>query len=136
VICWLVTCAVMEKEINVDNLGKDYPMLAGNVAALGVSCIVTTVLSYAMPQNFDWQVMREGIHMIELDGTEKLADEGKDSEEGLRDALRCASLTLPHSSCLPSANDRGCDVYDCVAVLQGCLMKCELSGQLLYMPYR
>lgn len=89
-ICWLVTCSQTEGAINVDNLGADYPMLAGNVAALGVSLIVTTILSYTHGEDFDWEIMRQGIRMIEVDGTDKLADEGADSAEGLDKALTYA----------------------------------------------
>jgi hypothetical protein len=41
--------------------GADYPMLAGNVAALGISLIVTIVASYVWPQNFDWEIMKNEI---------------------------------------------------------------------------
>lgn len=64
---------------------------AGNVTALGFSLIVTTVLSFVFPQNFDWDVMRTGIRMVELDGTDLLANSGEDSAEGLESALKCAS---------------------------------------------
>ena len=94
IIVWLVTCAATEGDINVDNLGADYPMLAGNVTALGLSLIVTTALSFAMPQNFDWEVMKNGIKMIEQDGTDKLAKEGEDSEDALRDALKYALFLM------------------------------------------
>lgn len=83
-----MTCSQTEGAINVDNLGADYPMLAGNVAALGVSLIVTTILSFTHGEDFDWEIMRQGIRMIENDGTDKLADEGADSVEGLTNALR------------------------------------------------
>lgn len=76
----------------MDNLGADYPMLAGNVAALGVSCIVTSILSFVAGEDFDWDVMRNGIKMIEYDGTDKLADEGSDSFESLERALKYAAL--------------------------------------------
>lgn len=92
IICWLVVCKTEEGEINVDNLGADYPMLAGNVAALGVSCIVTSILSFVAGEDFDWDVMRNGIKMIEYDGTDKLADEGSDSFESLERALKYAAL--------------------------------------------
>jgi hypothetical protein len=98
IIAWLVTSAAVEGGTNVDNLGQDYPMLAGNVAALGISMIVTAVLCYAHPQNFDWETMRTGIHMIELDGTEKLADAGEDSQGGLRTALEC--VPFPSWKCV------------------------------------
>lgn len=92
IICWLVVCQTEMGEINVDNLGADYPMLAGNVAALGVSCIVTTIMSFVAGEDFDWDIMRNGIKMIEYDGTDKLADEGQDSFEALERALKYVSL--------------------------------------------
>ena len=89
-IAWLVTCRASIGELSVDNLGENYPMLAGNVTALGLSLIVTTILSFVFPQNFDWDVMRHGIRMVELDGTDALKTSGEDSKEGLGRALRCA----------------------------------------------
>jgi urea-proton symporter len=106
VICWLVTCAMTEGSISVDNLGADYPMLAGNVAALTVSLIVTTIMSYIYPQNFDWDIMRNGIEMIEDDGTDKLAEEGADSAEGLEKALTYATGTALCSSTVGGLNCR------------------------------
>jgi hypothetical protein len=77
-VAWLVTCQAYYGTIDIDTLGGDYPMLAGNVCALGVSAIVTTIFSFAMPENFDWDIMRNGIEMVEQDGTDKL-DDGRDS---------------------------------------------------------
>lgn len=97
-IAWLVTCQAEFGEINVDNLGSNFPMLAGNVTALGLSLIVTTVVTLVRPEDYDWEEMKKGIDLIEEDGTDKLADQGEDSEESLREALRCAALlfcTLP-----------------------------------------
>lgn len=47
-----------------------------------------------MPQNFDWDVMRNGIEMVEQDGTDLLAEDGEDSYEGIQKALKCAPLPL------------------------------------------
>ena len=99
IICWLVTGSQTEGAITVDNLGADFPMLAGNVAALGVSSIVTSILSFTHGEAFDWEVMRQGIRMIESDGTDKLAQEGADSVEGLNDALTCEPPCLTPSLC-------------------------------------
>lgn len=104
IICWLVVCKIEHGDINVDNLGLDYPMLAGNVAALGVSCIVTTIMSYVAGEDFDWDIMRNSIKMIEYDGTDKLADEGQDSFESLERALKKVShlnhvITPPRLFC-------------------------------------
>ena len=89
-VAWLVTCKAYYGSVNVDNLGGDYPMLAGNVTALGLSLIVTTVVTFIKPDNFDWDKMRTGIKMIEMDGTDLLKTSGEDSEEGLNAALKCA----------------------------------------------
>ena len=59
--------------------------------------IVTTVLSFAFPQNFDWDVMRTGIRMIEMDGTDALATSGEDSAEALEGALKCAPLMFSYT---------------------------------------
>lgn len=88
VATWLIVCATEnDGEINVDNLGQDNPMLAGNLVAICLSGIVMVVLSYIFPQDFDWVATKE-IPMIEQDGSADLAKEGVDSEEGLKDALR------------------------------------------------
>lgn len=88
VITWLVVCATEnDGEINVDNLGQDYPMLAGNLVAICLSGIVCIVMSFIFPQNFDWVATME-IPMIEQDGSADLAKEGADSREGLEKALK------------------------------------------------
>jgi len=90
VVAWLITCQAYYGEINIDTLGGDFPMLAGNVTALGFSCIVTVIVSYIAPQNYDWETMKN-IEMLEDDGTDKLAEDGEDSREGLLKALACAT---------------------------------------------
>lgn len=47
-----------------------------------------------MPQNFDWDVMRNGIEMVEQDGTDLLDEDGEDSYEGIQKALKCVPLPL------------------------------------------
>lgn len=52
--------------LTIDSLGGDFPMLAGNVVAIGFSGLVCVVLSLIKPQNYDWALMKE-IPMIESD---------------------------------------------------------------------
>ncbi|QRV79474.1 urea active transporter 1 [Ceratobasidium sp. AG-Ba] len=60
IIAWLVTTSCLnDKEINVVTSGGDYEMLAGNLAAIGVGGIVSTIWSYISPDNdFSFDVTR------------------------------------------------------------------------------
>lgn len=92
---WLLVAGLESKELTVDTLGKDYPMLAGNVTALGLSLIVTSVLSFVMPQNFDWEQL-DNIKLVETDERAVLTDSEK---AGLDTAYKwtcifCVSLTI------------------------------------------
>lgn len=50
VATWLVVCATeFDGKINVDNLGDEYPMLAGNMVAICLSGIIMVVLSILYP---------------------------------------------------------------------------------------
>ncbi|KAH9987838.1 Sodium:solute symporter family-domain-containing protein [Xylariaceae sp. FL0662B] len=58
-IAWTVTCAkLFDNVLNVDNLGSNYPMLAGNVVALLSPIIFVPVLTYVFGvDNYDWVSM-------------------------------------------------------------------------------
>ncbi|KAG8750494.1 hypothetical protein FRC12_012866 [Ceratobasidium sp. 428] len=60
IIAWLVTTSSLnDKVINVTTSGGDYEMLAGNLAAIGVGGIVSTVWSYISPdRDFSFDVTR------------------------------------------------------------------------------
>jgi len=59
IVAWLVTTSTLnDKNINVVTSGGDYEMLAGNLAAIGVGGIVSTVWSYLRPDNFSFDVTR------------------------------------------------------------------------------
>ncbi|KAG8683692.1 hypothetical protein FRC09_015913 [Ceratobasidium sp. 395] len=60
IIAWLVTTSSLnDKVINVTTSGGDYEMLAGNLAAIGVGGIVSTVWSYISPdKDFSFDVTR------------------------------------------------------------------------------
>jgi urea-proton symporter len=58
-IAWLVTTsAVYEGVINVTTTGENYPMLAGNLASIGVGGIISTVTSLIWPDDFNFDVTR------------------------------------------------------------------------------
>lgn len=63
--------------INVDNLGGDYPMLAGNLTSICSSLIILTVFSLWKPQKYDWQTTRE-IPMVDEDPSSHAPMTGED----------------------------------------------------------
>jgi hypothetical protein len=59
--------------VNVATLGDDFSMLTGNLIALFFSPIITVVISFISPQNFDWKLLKERTEkmLIEDDIDEK-----------------------------------------------------------------
>jgi Na+/proline symporter len=47
-VAWLATAQSISGTLNVDSLGANYPMLAGNVVALLAPCIFIPILTYAL----------------------------------------------------------------------------------------
>merc|ERR1711985_34847 len=66
VITWMVAASAQSGEISIDTLGKNEPMLAGNVVAICSSGIIHAIFSLAKPQNYDLKSMKE-IKMLEDD---------------------------------------------------------------------
>ncbi|KAJ5142669.1 uncharacterized protein N7515_001456 [Penicillium bovifimosum] len=58
-IAWLVTAKKESGVLTVDSTGANYPMLAGNVAALLSPVIFVPILTYTFgPQNYNYESMR------------------------------------------------------------------------------
>merc|ERR1719463_670310 len=66
VITWMVAASAQSGSISIDTLGKNEPMLAGNVVAICSSGIIHALFSLAKPQNYDFITMKE-IKMLEDD---------------------------------------------------------------------
>ncbi|QDS77830.1 hypothetical protein FKW77_006194 [Venturia effusa] len=58
IAAWLAEAQVHFGELTVASTGASYPTLAGNMAALFTGLIVTVVVSYIKPDNFDWEATR------------------------------------------------------------------------------
>jgi hypothetical protein len=58
-IAWLVEAKVHYGELTVATTGASYPTLAGNMAGVLTGLIVTCVVSWIKPDNFDWSVTRD-----------------------------------------------------------------------------
>lgn len=60
---WLVEAKVYYGELTVTTTGASYPTLAGNMAAVLTGLILTVVVSYIKPDDFDWAITR-GINKV------------------------------------------------------------------------
>jgi hypothetical protein len=67
-IAWLVEAQVYYGELTIASTGASYPTLAGNMAAVLTGLLVTVVVSYIKPDNFDWDLTR-GINAVGGSGT-------------------------------------------------------------------
>jgi Na+/proline symporter len=64
---WLIACKIQSGSISVDNLGKEEPMLTGNLFALLFSGLIHVVYSLIWPDNFDMSTLNDKIPLIEQD---------------------------------------------------------------------
>ncbi|KAJ5326527.1 hypothetical protein MYU51_009945 [Penicillium brevicompactum] len=77
-IAWLVTTKKQYGILTVDTTGANYPMLAGNVAALLSPVVFVPIFTYAFgPQNYNYESMRA---IRKVDDTEVAADAHVDIE--------------------------------------------------------
>jgi len=81
---WLAT-ATKFGGINVDNLGKDEVMLAGNLVAILLSGLICIVVSFIKPDNCDWETTTKQIPLIEADPNAYLP---QDTEAAMTRALK------------------------------------------------
>jgi Na+/proline symporter len=85
-IFWLVWTKVGYNDINLDTTGKDYPMLAGNLASILISAFICITVSLIKPDNFDWEATRN-LKMVEEEWT-GITEEGKDSKAAMDNAFK------------------------------------------------
>jgi len=84
-VTWIMFANAQSGEISIDTLGKNEPMLAGNVVAIGSSGLIHAICSMIKPQNYDFKTMGE-IEMLEDD--RRGLDPSDFTEEFLRNASR------------------------------------------------
>lgn len=87
ITAWMVTCKAYYGSISIDNLGGDYPMLAGNLASILSSLAICGIMSIMKPQNYDWKTTRE-IPTIEEDASAHAPMTGEDSPEAMDKAYK------------------------------------------------
>jgi len=111
-IAWLVTAKTYYGELSVTTTGGSYPTLAGNMASVLTGLIVTTIISYIKPDDFDWEITR-GINAASEVGTPAPDSSSReqsprglpsDNEKKSR-PLRKIGSNLNHNSTLPTVID-------------------------------
>jgi hypothetical protein len=98
---WLATAKHHYGVITVASTGGNYPTLAGNLASIMTGLIVTTVVTYIKPDNFDWEITRS-INAIVTDGETQDTPPRSVSTPDLSDSNEKKD-SINETSTLPSA---------------------------------
>ncbi|KAN0115025.1 Na+/solute symporter [Hyaloscypha variabilis] len=111
-IAWLVTAKTYYGDLSVTTTGESYPTLAGNMASVLTGLIMTTVISYIKPDDFDWEITRGINAASEVGSPVGDSSSREQSPPGLpSDAekkscpLRKIESNLNHNSTLPTVID-------------------------------
>ena len=62
---WTGTAAAQAGEVSIESTGRMAPLLAGNIASIGVSLAVTLAGSAAFPERFDFGALRQKIRLVD-----------------------------------------------------------------------
>lgn len=87
-LAWLVTAKRVYGTLSVATTGMEYPTLAGNLAAVLTGLVVSTSISLARPEAFEWETTRA----INAPSMTVSAPESSDGEKG-RESRGSATLT-------------------------------------------
>jgi Na+/proline symporter len=66
-IGWIIAAVVQSGEVTIDALGTNEVMLTGNLIAIFSSAIIHYVMSKMDPQDYDWNLLNEGLTLVEED---------------------------------------------------------------------
>lgn len=74
ILAWFLTAYTHYGVISIDTLNQNLPLVAGNIMALTGPLVLTPLITYMRPDNFDWATFRE---KIERGDDEHLTLEGE-----------------------------------------------------------
>ncbi|KAJ3772778.1 urea transporter [Lentinula raphanica] len=109
-LAWLITTGTLyEGVIDVTTTGENYPMLAGNLASIGVGGLIATVTSLIWPDDFDFDITRainnpsarmssESDESKETRPEDRFEEEGEERKEEVRESEApsfVANSTIP-----------------------------------------
>ncbi|KAH8793946.1 Sodium:solute symporter family-domain-containing protein [Hyaloscypha finlandica] len=124
-VAWLVTAKTYYGELTVTTTGGSYPTLAGNMASVLTGLILTVVISYINPDDFDWEITR-GINASSEVGT-PVPDSSSQEQSPSRlpqdtkkepSPLRKTESNLNHNSTLPTVLDEGKEALEDRAIME------------------
>jgi hypothetical protein len=61
IMAWFLTAYTHIGVISIDSLSQNLPLVAGNMMALTGPIVLTPLLTYIRPDNFDWHIFKEQI---------------------------------------------------------------------------
>lgn len=61
IIAWFLTAWTHFGGISITTLSQNLPLVAGNMMALGAPIVLTPLITFIKPDNFDWRVFKEEI---------------------------------------------------------------------------
>jgi hypothetical protein len=139
VIAWLSMAKSYYGELTVTTTGSSYPTLAGNMAGVLTGLILTTVVSYIKPDDFDWAVTRS-INLPEITATPSTPHSS--GEETLATGSDEDKKTTTHTGpgvnhALPTVLDEEKEALEDAAILEdptrlkGALMFAYISATIL-----
>ncbi|KAJ3878127.1 urea transporter [Lentinula edodes] len=108
-LAWLVTTSTLYAGvINVTTTGENFPMLAGNLASIGVGGIIATVTSLIWPDDFDFDITRainnpsatnpNPVKSEEMKQEDKTEAEDFERKEEIRESEEAASPSVIDST--------------------------------------
>lgn len=59
IIAWFTLTYTMYGDITIDTLSGNLPLVAGNIVALGSPLVLTPLITYISPENFDWNILKD-----------------------------------------------------------------------------
>jgi hypothetical protein len=97
ILTWCCIAYAESGEVTIATLGKDFPMLGGNLVSILSSGLLCFVVSIFVPQNYDFSLLKNAITVVEQDGSDELPEDGEDSADGL---VRALKIVLIYGSAL------------------------------------
>ena len=99
IAAWLVECHIEFKELNTTTLQQIGPALTGGCFSLFISLILVIVLSFFVPQNYDWRNMRSILVYSDISHDKRLIAK-EESIEALNRAERIIWIWAIVLSCI------------------------------------
>ncbi|TVY50683.1 Urea active transporter [Lachnellula cervina] len=118
-IAWLTMAQSQFGELTVASTGSSYPTLAGNMAGVCTGLILTVVITYIKPDNFDWEITRS-INLPELSAPPTIASVNDESgaETGSGEEKKITSDPAPPHATLPTVVHEDLEELEDAAIME------------------